>query len=73
MNERKAAEELLRSIKRAISASEGLMKSESEEVKVFAVDTFIKLAEMEVALVEALGEKAAADEGNPLARRARLT
>ena len=73
MNERKAAEELLRSVKRTISASEGLMKSESEEVKVFAVDTFIKLAEMEIALLEALGEKAAADEGNPLARRVRLT
>jgi hypothetical protein len=73
MDERKAAEALLTSVRRAIKASEVLMESESEEVRIFALDVFTKLAEMEIALLEALGEKAAADEGNPLARRVRLT
>jgi len=72
MDERKIVEDLLESVQTAIKASVKLMGSESEEVKVFTIDVFTKLAEMELTLLEVLGEAGQRDERNPLARRARL-
>jgi len=72
MDEREVAEELLASVRRAIKASEGLMESGSEDIRIFALDTFTKLGEMVMALMEVLGEAEQRDESNPLVRRARL-
>jgi len=48
------------------------MESESEDIRVSAVDALIKLAEMEFTLLEVLGEAEQRDERNPLARRTRI-
>jgi len=71
-NERKIAEALLKSVQTAIKSSVKLMGSESEDVKVFAIDVFTKLAEMEMTLLDALGGEKQTEERNPLARRLRL-
>jgi hypothetical protein len=47
------------------------MGSEAQDVRVFALDTYARLAEIELALLTALSE-APADDRNPLARRVRL-
>jgi len=73
MSEREAAEELLEAVRDALKVSRKLMKSKKENVKVFGVDVFTKLAEIEISLMEALGEKAAREQRNPLARRVKLT
>jgi len=50
-----------------------LMESEDEEVRIFAVDAFMKLSNLAAALAESLGEPAeVVEERNPLARRTRL-
>ena len=41
-------------MRRAVKASVGLMENDGEDVQVFAVDALIKLAEMEIALMEVL-------------------
>jgi len=56
---------------RAMSRAEELMGCEDRDVRVFALDTYAKLAEIELALLTALGE-APTDDRNPLARRVRL-
>ena len=71
-NERKIAEALLKSIQTAIKASVKLMGSESEDIKVFAIDVFTKLAEMEMILLEALSGESQKEQRNPLARRVRI-
>ena len=70
MNERGAAEGILAFVGIAMTSAEKLM--ESEGVKIFALDAFTKLAEIEMALLMALGFNAGKAERNPLARRARL-
>jgi len=76
VDERVATRELLRTVRKAIKAAEKLMKSEDENVQVFAVDVMVKLAEMAITLLSALkAEKAEmmrAEERNSLARRAQL-
>ena len=66
--------ELLANTRATIETVMKLMKSEEEEVRVFAVDAFIKLSSLAAALAESLGEpvKQVVEERNPLARRARL-
>jgi len=59
-------------VRRAVKASVGLMENDGEDVQVFAVDALIKLAEMEIALMEVLREAEQRDERNPLARRTRI-
>ncbi len=72
MDERVTCEELVDAVHRAIMVCATLMESEDIDVKLFAIDSLIKLAETEVALLEALGEAEQKDEKNPLARRTRL-
>jgi len=72
VDEREVAEELVDAVHRAIKVCDALMESEDVDVKVFAIDSIIKLAEMEMALLDALGERAVKEERNPLARRAKL-
>ena len=65
--------ELLANTMATIRTVMKLMESEDEEVRVFAVDAFMKLSNLAAALAEALGEPAEVEEErNPLARRARL-
>ena len=72
MSEETIAEGMLASVCFALSAAEKLMESEDIDVQVFALDTFAKLAEIELSLLEALGRKRVSNEPNPLARRARI-
>jgi hypothetical protein len=62
---------MLASVEAAMSKAEELMDSEDRDVRVFALDTYARLAEIELALLTALGA-APADDRNPLARRVRL-
>ena len=77
MDERKATRELLQAIRKAIKATETMMRSEDESVQVFAVDAMVKLAEMAITLLSFLKVEneriIKAEERNPLARRARIT
>lgn len=72
MSEAETARRLLASLGVALAHAESLMESESEEVRVFALDVFTRLAEMELALLTALGLDARSREENPLVRRLRL-
>jgi len=63
--------ELLVEARATIETVLKLMKSEDEEVRIFAVDAFMKLSNLVAALAEFLGEPAER-ERNPLARRMRL-
>ena len=67
--------ELLDEARATIRTVMKLMESEDEEVRIFAVDAFMKLSNLAAALAKALGEPAEVEEEerNPLARRARLT
>jgi len=66
--------ELLDEARATIRTVMKLMESEDEEVRVFAVDAFMKLSNFAAALAESLGEPAEVEEEerNPLARRIRL-
>ena len=72
MSEIEAARELLAELREVKKAVMKLIESEDEDTKVFAVDAFTKLAEMEIVLITALGEKNRSEEKNPLARRVRI-
>ena len=72
MSEIEAARKLLAELREVKRAVLKLMESEDEDKKVFAVDAFTKLAEMEIVLITALGEKNRSEEKNPLARRVRV-
>ncbi len=71
MSEAEAARRMLASVEAAMSKAEELMDSKDRDVRVFALDTYVRLAEIEMALLTALSE-APADDRNPLARRVRL-
>jgi len=62
--------ELLANTRATIDTVMKLMKSEKEEVRVFAVDAFMKLSNLTAALAESLGEPMERDR-NPLARKYR--
>lgn len=72
MNEKEAAKRILVSVGIAMTNAEKLMESEDEDVKIFALDIFTKLAEIEMTLLVVLGFNAEKVERNPLARRACL-
>ena len=72
MSEIEAARKLLAELREVKRAVLKLMESENEDTKVFAVDAFTKLAEMEILFITALGEKNRSEEKNPLARRVRI-
>ena len=72
VNEREFAKRMLVSIGIAIANAENLMESESEEARIFALDAFTKLAEIEFTLLTALGFKVQSEDRNPLVRRLRL-
>jgi len=72
VNEREIAKRMLVSVGIAIANAEKLMDSESEEVRVFALNAYTTLAEIELTLLTALGFKAQSEERNPLARRTRI-
>ena len=76
MDESGAARELLQAVRKAVKATEKLMRSEDEDVQVFAVDSMVKLVEMAITLLSALKaektEMIRAEERNPLARRAQI-
>ena len=72
MNEKKIVKELLESVQMAIKVVVKLMGSENEDIKVFAIDAFIKLFEIEAALLDALSGERRTEERNPLARRVRV-
>lgn len=72
MNEVEAAKRMLVSVGIAMTNAEKLMESEDEDVKIFALNAFTTLAEIELTLLAALGFNAEKVERNPLARRVRL-
>ena len=72
MNEKKVVKELLESVQMAIKVVVKLMGSENEDIKVFAIDAFIKLFEIEAMLLDALSGERRTEERNPLARRVRV-
>ena len=71
MSDAETFRRMLASVEAAISTAEELMKDEDRDVRVFALDVYTQLANLELALLTALGE-APADDANPLARRVRL-
>lgn len=65
--------ELLADVRATIKTVRKLMKSEDQDVQVFAVDAFTKLTEMAIALSQALEQSQTAEgKPNPLARRAKI-
>jgi len=72
MSEKKLLKRMIVSVGIAMTNAEKLMESESEDMKVFALNAFVKLAEIEMVLTNALGVKTEDTEKNPLARRSRL-
>ena len=73
MNETETAKRVLVSVGIALVNAERLMESEDQNIRVFALDAYTKLAEVELALLNMLGIKPQySDDVNPLARRARL-
>ena len=65
------ARRMLSTVEAAISTAQELMKDPDRDVRVFALDVYTQLANIELTLLTALGE-APADDTNPLARRVRL-
>ncbi len=56
----------------AMTNAEEHMETESEDMKVFALNAFLRLAETEMVLMNALGVKTAEAEKNPQARGSRF-
>ena len=72
----KAYRKKLKDVRDAVKAVKILMRSEEEQVRLQAIDPFIQLSELELALVQTLSDKSetmARKERNPLVRRARIT
>jgi len=68
-------EDKLKEVREAIRALNTLMKSDDDDVILQAVDLFIQLSELELALVHALSEEPESqveEDRNPLVRRLRL-
>ena len=63
--------ELLADARDAIKTVSRLMKSEKEDVQVFAIDAFLQLSNLAAALAETMSEKP--ERRNPLSRRYRGT
>ena len=63
--------ELLADTRDAIKTVSKIMKSEKEDVQVFAIDAFLQLSNLAAALAETMSEKP--ESRNPLSRRYRAT
>jgi len=73
----KAYKEKLWEVRAVIEKTKKLMVSEKEETQLKAIDRFLQLSELELALVQALSEEPETrvrieEERNPLVRRIRL-
>jgi negative regulator of replication initiation len=71
----KAYKEKLREVRAVIEKTKKLMASEKEENQLKAIDRFLQLSELELALVQTLSEEpeiTTREEKNPLVRRTRL-
>jgi len=71
----KAYNEKLREVRAVIEKTKKLMASEKEETQLKAIDLFLQLSELELALVHAMSEEPESqteEERNPLVRRLRL-
>ena len=73
----KAYKEKLWEVRAVIEKTKKLMVSEKEETQLKAIDRFLQLSELELALVQALSEEPETrvrieEERNPLFRRIRL-
>ena len=64
-------EEKLKDVREAVKATKTLMNSDNDDVRLQAIDLFIQLSEIELALVHTLNEEPD-QEDNPLVRRLRL-
>jgi len=68
-------EEKLKDVREVVKAAKTLIESDDDDVRLEAIDLFIQLSELELALVHVLsGEPGSEgeDERNPLVRRLRL-
>ena len=68
-------EDKLKDVREAVKAANTLMKSDDDNVRIQAIDLFIQLSELELALLHALREEPESqsdEERNPLVRRLRL-
>ena len=71
----KIYEEKLKDVREAVKAANTLMKSNDDKIRLQAIDLFIQLSELELALVQAMSEEPESqgeEERNPLVRRLRL-
>jgi len=71
----KAYKKKLREVRAVIEKTKKLMASEKEETQLKAIDRFLQLSELELALVQTLSEEpeiTTREEKNPLVRRTRL-
>lgn len=64
-------EKKLKDVREAVKATKTLMNSDNDDIRLQAIDLFIQLSEIELALVHTLREDPE-EEGNPLVRRLRL-
>ena len=72
---KKAYREKLKDVREAVKSAKKLMRSKEENIRLQAIDRFIRISEFELALIKALNEEpetTARDDRNPLARRAHL-
>ena len=65
-------EEKLKEVREATKALNKLMQSEDDDVILRAVDLYLQLCELELALIHAIDEASGSRSENPLVRRLRL-
>jgi len=68
----KIYEEKLKEVREATRALNKLMKSDDDDVILQAVDLYIQLCELELALIHIINEASESQADNPLVRRLRL-
>ena len=68
----KIYEEKLKEVREATRALNKLMKSDDDDVILQAVDLYIQLCELELALIHTINEASESQADNPLVRRLRL-
>jgi len=71
----KIYEDKLEDVREVVKAAKTLIESEDDNIRLEAIDLFIQLSELELALVQFLSEEPESqsdEERNPLVRRIRL-
>ena len=68
----KIYEEKLKDVREVVKAAKTLIESEDDNIRLEAIDLFIQLSELELALVQFLSEEPESQADNPLVRRLRL-